>query len=107
MKATVTVVQWFYQHELVAGLREPDARAIVRNHPRPAVHTGPEHDFQWCLAQANEIGPACRARILALLNDEVLVNLRGAQGIVRLRGKVGDARLEAACERELAHASPR
>lgn len=68
MKATVTVVQWFYQHELVARLREPDARAIVRNHPRPAAHTGPEHDPQWCLAQANKIGPACHARILALLN---------------------------------------
>jgi hypothetical protein len=37
----------------------------------------------------------------------VLVNLRGAQGIVRLRGKVGDVRLEAACERPLAHASHR
>lgn len=36
---------------------------------------------------------------------KVLVNLRGAQGIIRLRQKVGDQRLEAACERALAFSS--
>ncbi|MCC8396831.1 hypothetical protein LJ656_30020 [Paraburkholderia sp. MMS20-SJTR3] len=35
------------------------------------------------------------------------MNLRGAQGIVWLHGKVSDALLEAGCERALAHASPR
>ena len=110
VKATDTVVQLFHQHELVAThprLRKPGARSTVRDHQPPAAQAWLEHDPQWCLAQAKEIGPACHALILALFNDEVLVNLRGAQGIVRLRGKVGDARLEAACERALAHASPR
>ena len=36
----------------------------------------------------------------------MLVNLRGVQGILRLREKVGDQRLNAACDRALAFASP-
>jgi hypothetical protein len=42
-----------------------------------------------------------------MFNDKVLVNLRGAQGVVRLREKVGDQRLEAACERALVFGSPK
>ncbi len=42
-----------------------------------------------------------------MFNDTVLVNLRGAQGIVRMREKFGDQRLNAACERALAFASPK
>jgi hypothetical protein len=110
VKATDTVVQLFHQHELVAThprLRKPGARSTVRDHLPPAAQAWLEHDPQWCLSQAREIGPSCLALILALFNDQVLVNLRGAQGVVRLRGKVGDARLEAACERAMAHSSPR
>ncbi len=43
--------------------------------------------------------------ILALFNDKVFVNLRGAQGLIRLREKVGHAR-QRACERALAFSSP-
>jgi len=110
LKATDTAVQLFHQHELVATharLRKPGARSTVRDHLPPPAQAWLEHDPQWCLAQAREIGPFCLALILALFNDQVLVNLRAAQGIVRLRSKVGDIRLEAACERALAHASPR
>jgi hypothetical protein len=42
-----------------------------------------------------------------LFNDQVLVNLRGAQGILRLETKVGAARLEAACHRAMSFSSPR
>lgn len=42
-----------------------------------------------------------------MFNDKVLVNLRGAQGVVRLREKFGDQRLEAACERALVFSSPK
>jgi hypothetical protein len=82
-------------------------RSTVRDHQPPAAQAWLEHEPQWCLTQAKEGGPSCYALVPALFNDEVLVNLRGAQGIVRLRGKDGDARLDAACERALAHASPR
>lgn len=109
LKATDTVVQVFHRHELVAThprLRKAGDRHTVRDHQPPEAQAWLEHDPQWCLARAKEIGPACHAVILALFNDKVLVNLRGAQGIVRLREKVGDARLNAACERALAFSSP-
>ncbi|MGF6305026.1 hypothetical protein OKW42_008379 [Paraburkholderia sp. WC7.3d] len=90
LKATDTVVQLFHQHELVAThprLRKPGARSTVRDHQPPPAQAWLEHDPQWCLAQAKEIGPSCHALILGLFNDPVLLNLRGAQGIVRLRSK--------------------
>jgi len=110
LKATDTVVQVFHRHELVATharKRKPGDRSTVRDHQPPEAQAWLEHDPQWCLARAKEIGPACHAVILALFNDKVLVNLRGAQGIVRMREKYGDARLNAACERALTFASPK
>jgi hypothetical protein len=110
LKATDTVVQVFHRHELVATharKRKPGDRSTVRDHQPPEAQAWLDHDPQWCLARAKEIGPACHAVILALFNDTVLVNLRGAQGIVRMREKYGDARLNAACERALTFSSPK
>ncbi len=110
LKATDTVVQVFHRHELVAThprLRKPGDRHTVPDHQPPEAQAWLEHDPQWCLARAKDIGPACHAVILAMFNDKVLVNLRGAQGLVRLREKYGDVRLNAACERALAFASPK
>ncbi|MCW3611347.1 IS21 family transposase, partial [Burkholderia cenocepacia] len=104
LKATDTVIQLFHRHELVAThpRQRAGGRHTVRDHQPPEAQAWLEHDPQWCLARAKEIGPSCHGVILALFNDKVLVNLRGAQGIIRLRQKVGDQRLEAACERALA-----
>jgi transposase len=110
LKSTDTVVQLFHQHELIAThprLRKAGDRHQVRDHQPPAAQAWLEHDPQWCLARAREIGPSCHALVLAMFNDTVLVNLRGAQGIVRMREKFGDQRLDAACERALAFASPK
>jgi transposase len=109
LKVTDTIVQAFHRHELVAThprLRKPGDRHTVRDHQPPEAQAWLEHDPQWCLSRAKEIGPACHAVILAMFNNTVLENLRGAQGIVRLREKVGDQRLNAACERALAFSSP-
>lgn len=109
LKATDTVIQLFHRHELVATHpRQPrGGRHTVRDHQPPEAQAWLEHDPQWCLARAKEIGPSCHGVILALFNDAVLINLRGAQGIVRLHRKVGDQRLEAACARALAFNSPK
>lgn len=109
LKATDTVIQLYDQHQLVATHRRERAggRHTVRDHQPPEAQAWLEHDPQWCLARAKEIGPACHGVILALFNDKVLVNLRGAQGLIRLREKVGDARLEATCECALAFSSPK
>ena len=41
-----------------------------------------------------------------LLADHILERLRAAQGVMRLQQPYGASRLEAACARALAHASP-
>lgn len=110
LKVTDTVVQAFHRHELVAThvrLRKPGDRHTVRDHQPPEAQAWLERDPQWCLARAKEIGPACHAVILALFNDKVLVNLRGAQGVLRLRDAFGNERLNAACERALTFSSPK
>jgi len=59
-------------------------------------------DPSWCRLQAEQIGPHCRALIEKLFNNGVLDRLRAAQGIIGLRKRFGDARLDAACRRALA-----
>ncbi|CAD6561126.1 hypothetical protein LMG28727_07349 [Paraburkholderia kirstenboschensis] len=85
LRSTDTVVQLFHQHELIAThprLRKAGERHTVRDHQPPAAQAWLEHDRQWCLARAKEIGLSCPALVVAMFNDTVLVNLRGAQGIV-------------------------
>lgn len=98
LKSTETVVQPFHQHELIAThprLRTAGERHAVRDLQPPTAQAGLEHDPQWCLVCAKEVESSCHA----------LVNLRGAQGIVRMRERFGDQRLDAACERALSFAS--
>jgi hypothetical protein len=58
-------------------------------------------DPQWCLKQAEQIGPNCHQLIRALFSHRVLDNLRAAQGVIGLGKKYGPTRLEAACSRAL------
>jgi len=56
---------------------------------------------QWCIDEAEKVGPFCREFIIALLNKGPLDHLRAAQGVIRCRKKYGSQRLEAACRRAL------
>jgi hypothetical protein len=53
------------------------------------------------------MGGACYALIERLLADPVVVQRRAAQGIIRLAGRYGNARLDAACQRALLFDDPR
>ena len=53
-----------------------------------------------------EIGDACAQLIGQLLSDRISERLRAAQGVLALKDQYGAARLEAACERAIAHDSP-
>jgi hypothetical protein len=64
-------------------------------------------DPQWCLKQAEAVGPECHGLIQRLFSDRVLDNLRAAQGIIGLTKKYGTARLERACSRALFFENPR
>jgi transposase len=57
----------------------------------------------WCLAQAEKVGPNCAEFMRRLLGDKVVDRLSGAQGVVSLGERYGAVRLEAACHRALAY----
>ncbi len=60
----------------------------------------------WCRTQASEIGDACPEVVDQLLEVNALYRLRAAQGVLGLRRKYGDTRLEAACARAIAVGDP-
>jgi hypothetical protein len=110
LKATETTVKLFYNLELVAihaRLHRPGARSTVDAHLPPEALAYKMQDPQWCLRQAESIGPCCKALIETLFADRVLDNLRAAQGVVGMAKKYGKPRLEAACKRALAFGNPK
>lgn len=109
LRATDGAVSIYQDYRLVAtharGQR-PGERRTLSDHLPPAAQHFFARDRAWCLEQAGRIGPACSELIATLLNDRVVERLRGAQGVIGLRTRYGAARVEAACARALAHASP-
>jgi len=80
-----------------------------RTHPR---HLPPEKlpgwllDRQGCRDEAAAIGPATGDIVAALLDDPVIDRLSTVGRLLRLRGRFGDDRLEAACQRALYFQDP-
>jgi hypothetical protein len=104
LKATDTTVKLYYDHNLVAAhplLKRPGQRSTVDEHMPPEAIAYKMQDPQWCLRQAEAVGPACHRLVRRLFADRVLDNLRAAQGVIRLGQKYGAPRLEAACRRAL------
>jgi len=109
LRATDQMIAIFQDYRLVAS--------HLRSHRHGTRRTNPDHlppesraffrrDRHWCLDQAQRIGPACYALIEEMLSDRIVERLRSVQGILGFADTVGTARLEAACQRALAHGSP-
>lgn len=110
LKATDSSIKLYHNLELVAAhprLRRPGTRSTVDEHLPPEAIAYKMQDPQWCLRQAESIGPDCHRLIQQLFADRVLDNLRAAQGIIALSKKYGTARLEGACRRALFFDNPR
>ena len=110
LRATDTMVAVFEAHVQVAAharLNGQGKRHTVPDHQPPEAQAWRTQDTQWCLQQAERIGPNCLGVVTALFNDRVLENLRGVQGLLALSKKYGDVRLEAACRRAMAFGNPR
>ena len=111
LQATENSVKIFRNHQLVAvhsRAQRPGQKFTSNDHLPPEALAYKMQDPQWCLKQAEEIGPFCRMVIERLFNNGVLDNLRSAQGIVRtLKNKYKANRLEAACKRALLYDNPR
>jgi hypothetical protein len=105
LKATDTMVTLYREHEAVAThvrLIGKGQRGTVTDHMPPEAQAWQMQDTQWCLNCAEQIGPACHA----MFSDHVLIKMRAVQGVLRLRQKYGDARLEAACSRANHYGTP-
>ncbi len=110
MKATDNAVKIFFNHEFIAAhprLRKPGSRSTVDDHLPPEAIAYKMQDPQWCLRQAETIGPNCYQLIRHLFSDRVLDNLPAAQGVIGYAKKYGAARLESACKRALFFGNPR
>lgn len=109
LRATDTVVALHedYRH-VYTHLRAQRAgqRVTLPEHLPPAARQFFERDRRWCATQARTVGPSCTALIERLLGDRVAERLRAAQGVLAMAARYGSARLEAACQRALAHDSP-
>jgi transposase len=109
LRATDMSISVFQDYRLVAShvrSRRPGDRRTVLDHLPPEARAFFAKDRQWCLQQARAVGPACAELIDQLLGDRIVERLRGAQGVLSFAETFGIARLEAACQRALAHASP-
>lgn len=108
LRATDAAVALFEDYRHVAthprGQRAGQ-RVSVREHLPPEAQAFFGRDRAWCTLQAERIGPACQALVEQLLADQILERLRAAQGVLALLKTYGQARLEAACARALAHGS--
>ena len=104
LKATDSVVSLYREHELIAShprQSRPGARSTVADHLPPEALAWNLQDTHWCLREAQRIGPNCQELIQTLFADRVLVNLRAAQGVLRLEKTYGAQRLETACARAI------
>jgi hypothetical protein len=102
LKATSAMVTLYREHAAVAAHVRATGRGLrrtVADHLPEAAAAWKLRDTQWCLSEAERIGPACYALVQALFGDTVLERLRAVQGILRLAHKHGAVRLEAACSR--------
>ena len=109
IRITDTAIAIYREFEHVCTHRRgkrPGERITVLDHLPPHAAAFLAHDRGWCLAQAHRVGPACAQLVEHLLSDRILERLRAAQGILRLASQFTPPRLEVACARALAHASP-
>jgi len=101
------VVQIFHTDTVVAThVLHLSGRSTNFEHypPHKIAHT--LRSVTWCRTQAEQIGPGAVAIVAELSQVNAIHRLRAIQGIIRLREKYGDARLDVACSRALEVGDP-
>lgn len=108
VRAAGDVVQIFHHDTVVAThVLHLTGRATNFEHypPHKIAHT--LRTVTWCRHQAEQIGPGAVAIVAELSEVNAIHRLRAIQGIIGLRDRYGDHRLDAACARALAIGDPR
>ena len=102
------VVQIFHHDTVVAThVLHLTGRSTNFEHypPHKVAHT--LRTVTWCRSQAEQIGPGAVAIVAELSAVNAIHRLRAIQGIIGLRDRYGDHRLDAACARALVVGDPR
>lgn len=109
VRAGTQTIRIYHGDELVAAhprYFEPGARSTIADHlPENAV-AWRMRDPQWCLVQAERIGPSVHQIVRDMLADSVVDYLRAAQGLISLTSRFDRERVENASRRAIAHQSP-
>ena len=108
VRAAGDVVQIFHADAVVAThVLHLSGRSTNFDHypPHKVAHT--LRTVTWCRSQAEQIGPGAVAIVAELSEINAIHRLRAIQGIIGLRDRYGDARLDAACARALEVGDPR
>ncbi|WP_428844579.1 IS21 family transposase [Mycolicibacterium hodleri] len=101
------VVQIFHAGTVVAThVLHLSGRSTNFEHYPPHKVAYTLRSVTWCRVQAEQIGPGAVAIVAELSQVNAIHRLRAIQGIIRLREKYGDIRLDAACARALAVGDP-
>ena len=108
VRAAGDVVQIFHADAVVAThVLHFSGRSTNFDHypPHKVAHT--LRTVTWCRTQAERIGPGAVAIVAELSEVNAIHRLRAIQGIIGLRDRYGDHRLNAACARALEVGDPR
>jgi hypothetical protein len=106
-RSTAMMVQIFHNGQLIATHgRKPSGKQTDFSHYPPEKIAFRMRTPTWCRTRAEQVGPACRQLVDALLEVNALFRLRSAQGVLRLADKHTAERLEAACAKAIAVGDP-
>jgi transposase len=107
VRSTATMVQVFHEGQLVKthAALEQGKRTDKGDYPPEKIAFQMKTPL-WCRTQASEVGDRCREVVDQLLEVNALYRLRAAQGVLGLRKKYSDVRLEAACAKALTVGDP-
>lgn len=108
-RVTETRVEFYRETELVkVHVRGQRGRWQIDDADLPAERIAFfRRTPQWCLEQAERVGPEVRAAVADLLQVRTNARLRQAQRILELEATYGPARLVGACARACAYGDPR
>lgn len=104
LKKTQTSIKIYCEGDLIAHhprLFQPGSYATDQNHLEPKAKEYFKRTPEWCFNEAKGIGSSTECVVERLLMDPVQELLRAAQGVLKMKDKYGQDRLEQACARAI------
>ena len=102
LRVSAATVDILHNEQIVAshllGIK-PGTKRTVDDHLPEAYLAWKMRSPQWCITQAQEVGPHCHALVRNMMGDKVLNRLRSVQGLLGLRRRYSAEQIELACER--------